>query len=116
VHKNERMLCRAGRQEGYTPRETGDILGVDVRTVQRWDAAWKKHGPDGVKSTYQRARENFSLVAGDQPLLASIGCTRNRSVAHKKIVMQWTGPPEYEMNSRIRLGQKRTDARGNSQE
>lgn len=47
----EARRCRAiaMRNEGYQPVEVAHVLGVDRRSVRRWNAAYRKKGEVGLK-------------------------------------------------------------------
>jgi transposase len=46
--ERRRRLAMERRQEGYTQLQIANFLGVAVRTVQRWESAWKSQGEDGL--------------------------------------------------------------------
>jgi transposase len=72
------MLALARLRDGYSPEEVADFLGVHLRTVFRWLARYRAHGPRGlltvphppVKTKLDRRQENQVLRWLRQPATA----------------------------------------------
>ena len=77
----ERRRCLAVQrvEEGYSPEEVADLLGVDPRSVRRWAAAFRRQGAAG-------------LVARPVP-----GRPRKLTATQEKVVRRWLGdsPTEH---------------------
>jgi len=48
--ERRRFLAIERLDEGYTAQEVSDILGVRLRTVYAWKAAYQKHGAQGLRA------------------------------------------------------------------
>jgi len=48
--ERRRFLAIARLDEGYTAQEVADFLGVALRTVRLWKAAYQRHGAAGLRS------------------------------------------------------------------
>lgn len=48
--EKRRLLAVQRLTEGYTAQQVADFLGVQLRTVRRWNAAFKKRGAKGLRA------------------------------------------------------------------
>jgi transposase len=48
--ERRRFLAIERLDEGYTAQEVSDFLGVRLRTVYAWKAAYQKHGDQGLRA------------------------------------------------------------------
>ncbi len=69
--EHRRVLAVERLREGYSPTEVADFLGVNVRSVRRWWASFRRRGLQGVAA---------SVVPG-RP--------RKLSRTQEKIVLRW---------------------------
>jgi transposase len=48
--EKRRLLAVQRLSDGYTARQVADFLGVQLRTVRRWKATYKKRGDKGLRA------------------------------------------------------------------
>src|SRR5690242_270738 len=71
----ERRRLAVGRVlAGYEPQEVADFLGIEVRSVYRWLAAWRQSGEAGLAALSGRGRP--AKLAADQAeaILSWLAC------------------------------------------
>ncbi len=52
------MLVKRVREEGYTPSEAGEAMGVSRRTVLKWVARYETEGEAGLEDRSSRPKES----------------------------------------------------------
>lgn len=77
----------ARRQEGYTQREIADFLGVNERTIQRWEAAWNERGPEGLAAVPASGRPRKLTEEQEKEVL---GWLNTSPFGHDLVGELWT--------------------------